>query len=493
MDILRALDAVEKLETRLSRFYKNVNEAFAADSEVAGIFFQLALEKKSHADLVGYQRRLVRKSQDSFSDVALDMGRIEETIHKIEKVIGADETPPLDDVIRLALEVESDAIAYHHRTAMEQANPNLSRLVQSLAGVEGDHLSLLQKLYQRLSTGHAERTLIGLPISAKDREMPEPAPRTALGSAETASSPGADSGDAPHADAVETVSLPRGRSGKPVGEDLILHALADATDDTIYALDAEYRYVFVNTRHAERLGLPPEDIMGRTYREFHSAEEFEVIKEGVARVFDEGMPLLKEHRSSRDAGIYMRWFQPATSGGGRITAVLVVSRDVTDVRHMEEALRLHSLSDAMTGLYNRKGLFTFARHFMMLARRHGKSFAVLVAAVSDFERIHEEFGTEEGDFALVLSANLLRATFRASDVIARVGRAEFAVLLVDTGRSAADIFARLNENISSHNEQSNRRYNLSFSMGIAEAGPGDESSIDDLLLAAAKSRTGPTS
>ena len=98
------------------------------------------------------------------------------------------------------------------------------------------------------------------------------------------------------------------------------------------------------------------------------------------------------------------------------------------------------------------------------------------------KRINDTLGHEEGDKALIETVNVLKETFRTSDIIARLGGDEFAVLAIDTDEVNSGIFtARLRQLIDIRNNQENRRYNLSISMGCAYYDPENPCSIDDLI------------
>ncbi|HYG78816.1 MAG TPA: GGDEF domain-containing protein, partial [Pyrinomonadaceae bacterium] len=88
----------------------------------------------------------------------------------------------------------------------------------------------------------------------------------------------------------------------------------------------------------------------------------------------------------------------------------------------------------------------------------------------------------EGSRAIVKSAEILRQTFRSSDIIARLGGDEFTVLaLAPSGDNAETIKTRLQEQIRLFNERGELPYELSISVGIAPLDPHSQPSIEDLL------------
>jgi len=88
---------------------------------------------------------------------------------------------------------------------------------------------------------------------------------------------------------------------------------------------------------------------------------------------------------------------------------------------------------------------------------------------------------------LIEIANILQKTFRESDLIARIGGDEFAVLAVETEETNTDIITtRLLESLKNYNAGRKQAYNLSVSIGISRYDPGYPCSIDDLLARADK-------
>jgi diguanylate cyclase (GGDEF)-like protein len=101
--------------------------------------------------------------------------------------------------------------------------------------------------------------------------------------------------------------------------------------------------------------------------------------------------------------------------------------------------------------------------------------------------INDTLGHEEGDKALIEAATVFKETFRASDIIARLGGDEYAVLAVDITEANSEIFtARLQSLIDTQNHQEDRRYRLSISVGCAYYDPENPRSIDELVASADK-------
>ncbi len=107
-------------------------------------------------------------------------------------------------------------------------------------------------------------------------------------------------------------------------------------------------------------------------------------------------------------------------------------------RHqLVSSLRGLSLTDELTGLLNRRGFTTIAQGHLRLASRTGQRFLLLFADVDGLKQINDTFGHHEGDLALARVSEVLRRTFRQSDVVARFGGDEFAILALAAIASSA--------------------------------------------------------
>jgi len=155
---------------------------------------------------------------------------------------------------------------------------------------------------------------------------------------------------------------------------------------------------------------------------------------------------------------------------------------------LQDVLRSLALREELTGLYNRRGFVTLAEQHLKLARRTGRAARLVFVDVNGFKRVNDRFGHPEGDRALVAVAEVLRATFRESDIVARVGGDEFAVLAIEAADASAErLRARLSSNLQAHNAQARRGYDLTVTAGIATFDPQRPAGVDALMAEADRS------
>ncbi|HEY5461151.1 MAG TPA: GGDEF domain-containing protein, partial [Deferrimonas sp.] len=165
------------------------------------------------------------------------------------------------------------------------------------------------------------------------------------------------------------------------------------------------------------------------------------------------------------------------------TAIL---RNISDRKALEEELRLQSITDTLTELYNRRHFHSLAQNEADRSQRNKVPFSVLLIDVDRFKQYNDTFGHDEGDKVLRALGEEIRKNFRTMDTGFRHGGEEFLVLLPETTSETAMIAAeRLRKRFSAipflpHPDEEPRKVTLSI--GIAEFRPGI--SIDDLVRSA---------
>ena len=149
------------------------------------------------------------------------------------------------------------------------------------------------------------------------------------------------------------------------------------------------------------------------------------------------------------------------------------------------ALRSLSLIDDLTGLYNRRGFADLGEQYLKLARRASRGVALVYLDLDRFKTINDTLGHHVGDRALIKLSDILKATFRRSDIIARMGGDEFAVLAVDSTSDGADLLvSRLRERIEEFNQSHRDSYQLAVSLGMARHDGDERVRLEDLLTQA---------
>ena len=153
----------------------------------------------------------------------------------------------------------------------------------------------------------------------------------------------------------------------------------------------------------------------------------------------------------------------------------------------QQTLRMLSLVDELTALYNRRGLSFLAEQLFRLSRRNKTGLALIAADLDYLKQINDRYGHQEGDRALKNAAAILKKSFRESDIAARTGGDEFAVLAIAADESRLpQLLVKLRENVEAHNRARKEPYRLGISAGYAYALPGEDTTLEALMAEADK-------
>jgi len=166
-------------------------------------------------------------------------------------------------------------------------------------------------------------------------------------------------------------------------------------------------------------------------------------------------------------------------------AVLVRALRYSIERHrLQKNLQNLSLMDDLTGLYNRRGFMALAEQHLRMIQRKGAALIVYLD-LDDLKLINDSHGHLEGNRALIVTANVLRACFRQSDILARLGGDEFCVLMTDAAQdSDLQVRKRLQQRADFVNSLGSWKFRISFSVGIADVPVVHQPSLEQLLRVA---------
>ena len=123
--------------------------------------------------------------------------------------------------------------------------------------------------------------------------------------------------------------------------------------------------------------------------------------------------------------------------------------------------------DELTGLYNRRGFISNAEKVLNEPMNQGKIAIICYADMDDLKKINDRYGHDDGDFALCTISQVLRESFRDTDIIGRIGGDEFVALAVTGSDCNVDkMKLRIANVIKRYNEASGKPYPIDMCTGI---------------------------
>jgi len=157
-------------------------------------------------------------------------------------------------------------------------------------------------------------------------------------------------------------------------------------------------------------------------------------------------------------------------------AEVIVCTDITTEVDLAVAYQRLAVTDALTGLANRRGIDQHMRREVARVLRHGYRLSFVLLDIDHFKKVNDQFGHGVGDEVLRRVSESISRTLRASDMAARWGGEEFLVVLTDTGLEGAGMCA---ERIRSAVEALSvpRVSHVTISAGVAELNPGEDLSV----------------
>ncbi|MEF8823004.1 MAG: diguanylate cyclase [Desulfohalobiaceae bacterium] len=156
--------------------------------------------------------------------------------------------------------------------------------------------------------------------------------------------------------------------------------------------------------------------------------------------------------------------------GESLTLLTII--DITERVRMENKLRYASFHDSLTGLYNRN-FFQEEMHRLQKDPRH--SMGLLLCDLDGMKFVNDTLGHAKGDEMIKRAAELLQENFRASDIIARIGGDEFAVIVPDVDREETESLVQRLRDSAEENNRLDPEVPVSLSIGylVNKESPAD--------------------
>lgn len=261
----------------------------------------------------------------------------------------------------------------------------------------------------------------------------------------------------------------------------------ETAQDAIVSVDEEGQIVMANKaaealfgrKTSEMRGMKIADLFPPKYADaWHEIRAYASPREG--QNVHKTVELAMLHRSGREVPVQMSLGEKAIRGKKLLTAVI---RDISERKALEEELRLLSITDSLTRLFNRRHFASLAQKEIDRAVRTGAPFSILLIDVDRFKQYNDAYGHAEGDRVLQALGELAAKNFRTMDSVFRFGGEEFVVLLPETCSAgamvAAERFRIRFAAIPFHPLSERPPVHMTVSIGVAEYRTGH--TIDDLI------------
>ena len=173
---------------------------------------------------------------------------------------------------------------------------------------------------------------------------------------------------------------------------------------------------------------------------------------------------------------------PLRDDTGSITHYLVVGRDISARKQLENEIEDKAFFDPLTGLANLRLLRERSKQILALARRHGNTAALLHVDLDRLRTVNDSLGRSVGDDVLRKVADRLRQSLRESDTLARLSSDEYIVLLSEVAEeeACARVVRRLSDTVCKPFQIGAHHITLGASIGVALY-PQDATTFDELL------------
>ncbi len=234
-----------------------------------------------------------------------------------------------------------------------------------------------------------------------------------------------------------------------------------------YIKDAKGRYVYVNQPFEKHFNANEEKWLGKTDHDLWPPELAGQMHEQDEIVLRRRQPVNQEQIAFTSGGTPQYWlsfkFPLKDSGGNHYVAGLSLEiserrraeqKIVEQTRQLAEAnnklaqansqlsqvngqLETLSITDALTGLRNRRAFIDRLAEEHMRVQRHGTPLSLMMMDVDKFKQYNDSFGHPAGDEVLRGVAHILTETARSIDIVARYGGEEFSIILPNTAREGA--------------------------------------------------------
>ncbi len=259
-------------------------------------------------------------------------------------------------------------------------------------------------------------------------------------------------------------------------------------EDGYYETSLAGKIVFCNQSAARMLGYTVDDCIGLSFRKLCKKPDkiFSIFNQVLKSGQPEAAVTLELIRKDGSIGFAELSITFRKNNIGRIIGFQGVGRDITKRKEMEEQLKYLSFHDQLTGLYNRT---CFEYEMQRLSKGRDYPITIITMDVDGLKMVNYTLGHDYGDSVLKQCAEILRQSFRGSDILARTGGDEFTALLpgtsLEAGRKVAQRVRKRIDQFNRNNRLKEIPLGISIGLSCAQDSVKDLTSVfkeaDDLM------------
>jgi diguanylate cyclase (GGDEF)-like protein/PAS domain S-box-containing protein len=260
--------------------------------------------------------------------------------------------------------------------------------------------------------------------------------------------------------------------------------LVDTSSEAFIAIDADGNITEWNRQAEATFGWNRQQAVGRrlvdtiippSYRDAHNEGFARYLASGEGPVLSTRLELEARHRDGREFPVELTIWALEFGGVVSFNALL---HDISERRQHEEELWELALVDELTGLHNRRSFILLAEQAIKEAARANRPLIGLFLDVDNLKTINDTHGHGEGDRALRLVADALRAACRDSDIVGRLSGDEFGIVLPEA-QEVDGLQHRVRSRVAEAAEAV--PFGLTVSIGMARCEPGQQCQLAELF------------
>lgn len=241
---------------------------------------------------------------------------------------------------------------------------------------------------------------------------------------------------------------------------------------------------YVSEAFCEISGFSKKELLGKNHNIVRHTDMPKEIYEDLWKTIQGGHSWSGEIKNRKKNGDFY-WvkvnIEPVYNRTGDLSGYRAIRQDITDKKLVEEL----SITDPMTGLYNRRHFKLLFEKLLSIGNRENKPVGMILFDLDHFKQFNDTYGHQKGDDCLIAIGKLLKSICqRESDTPFRLGGEEFCTLSFNSNEEQLEAFGNLIrqelEALKIHHKLNTASNFVTASFGIATSKPGQQSEIEEL-------------